>query len=135
MAHYPVLLHQLYGYILSNSSRVTVADFIRRLECTFWIVYGRNSMFAETPDTVLHSQLQEGLRYDLIREPAISGVQSYKERFFTAKHEEKCLAELRKHQHYQKPVPRSEQHLNRKQPAESAMSNAAVDYPQSSMGS
>ena len=71
-----------------------VADFIRCLECTVWIVYGRDSMFAETPDTLLDSQLQEGLRYDLMREPAISGVQSYKEPFFTAKHEEKCLAEL-----------------------------------------
>lgn len=56
-----------------------VADFIRCLERTFRIAYGRDSMSAETRDTLLHSQLQEGLRYDLMRGPAVSGAQTYKE--------------------------------------------------------
>ena len=38
-----------------------VADFIRRLERTFQIAYGQDGMSAETRDTLLHSQLQEGL--------------------------------------------------------------------------
>ena len=56
-----------------------VADFIRRLERTFQIAYGRDGMSTETRDTLLHSQLQEGLRYDLMRGSAVSGAQTYKE--------------------------------------------------------
>ena len=84
---------------------------------TFWIAYGRDSMSAETRDTLLHSQLQEGLQYDLTRGPAVSGAQTYKELCLTAKNEEKHLAELKKRQHYQKLVPLSMQHPNWK-PAE-----------------
>ena len=39
-----------------------VADFIRRLERTFQIAYGRDGMSTKTRDTLLHSQLQEGLQ-------------------------------------------------------------------------
>lgn len=52
----------------------------------------------------VHSQLQEGLRYDLMREPAVSGAQTYKELCLAAKNEEKRLAELKKRQRYQKPL-------------------------------
>ena len=38
-----------------------VANFIRHLERTFQIAYGRDGMSAETRGTLLHSQLQEGL--------------------------------------------------------------------------
>lgn len=69
-------------------------------------------MSAETDDTLLHSQLQEGLRYDLMSGPAVSGVQTYKELCLTAKNEEKHLAELKKQQHYQKLVPLSMQYPN-----------------------
>ena len=44
-----------------------------RLEQTFRLAYG---MFTETRDMLLHCQLQEGLRYDLMKAPAISGAQS-----------------------------------------------------------
>lgn len=91
-----------------------VADFIRRLERTFQIAYGRDGMSAETRDTLLHSQLQEGLRHDLMRGPAVSGAQTYKELCLAAKNEEKRLAELRKRQQYQKPAPLSAQHFNKK---------------------
>ena len=66
----------------------SVSDFVRRLE------YGRDSMSVETRDTLLHSQLQEGLRYDLMRAPAVSGAQMYKELCLAAKNEERRLAEL-----------------------------------------
>ena len=57
----------------------SVADFIRRLERTFRIAYGRESMSSDTRDTLLHGQLQEALRYELMRAPAVSGAQTYKE--------------------------------------------------------
>ena len=87
-----------------------VADFIRRLERTFRIAYGRDNMSSETRDTLLHSQLQEGLRYDLMKGPAVSGAQAYKELCLAAKNEEKRLAGLKKRQHYQKPMLSSMQH-------------------------
>lgn len=52
----------------------------------------------------VHSQLQEGLRYDLMRGSAVSGTQTYKELCLAAKNEKKRLAELKKWQHYQKPL-------------------------------
>ena len=38
-----------------------VATFIRRLERTFQIPYGHDRMSAETRNTLLHGQLQDGL--------------------------------------------------------------------------
>ena len=57
-------------------------------------------MSAETRDTLLHGQLQEGLRYELMRSPAVSGAQNYKELCLAAKNEEKRLSELKKRQAY-----------------------------------
>jgi hypothetical protein len=50
-----------------------VADFIRRLEKTFHIAYGRDKLKAETRDTLLYGQLMEGLKYELVRGPSVSG--------------------------------------------------------------
>ena len=66
-----------------------VSDFIRRLERTFRIAYGRDAMSRDTRDTLLHGQLQEGLRFELMRAPAISGAQNYKELCIAARNEEK----------------------------------------------
>ena len=55
----------------------SVSDFIRRLERTFRIAYGRDPMSNETWDTLLYCQLQEGLRYELMRGPAVSGATKY----------------------------------------------------------
>lgn len=60
-------------------------------------------MSQETRDTLLHGQLQEGLKYELMRGPAVSGAQTYKELCLAAKNEEKRLAELKKRQKYLKP--------------------------------
>ena len=49
----------------SQGDQETVADFIRRLERTFTIAYGQDGMPLETRQTLLHGQLQEGLRYNL----------------------------------------------------------------------
>ena len=80
----------------------SVSDFIRRLERTFRIAYGRDAMATDTRDTLLHGQLQEGLRFELMRAPSVSGAQNYKELCVAARNEEKRLAELRKRQGYQK---------------------------------
>ena len=55
-----------------------VADFIYRLERTFNIAYGREGISTETHDTLLHGQLQDGLKHELMRAAAVSGAESYK---------------------------------------------------------
>ena len=54
-------------------------------------------MATDTRDTLLHGQLQERLRFELMRAPAVSGAQNYKELCIAARNEEKRLAELRNH--------------------------------------
>ena len=58
-------------------------------------------MSDETRDTLLHSQLQ-GLRYELMKAPAVSGSHSYHELCLAARNEEKRVAELAKRRQYQK---------------------------------
>ena len=77
-----------------------VPDFIRRLERAFNIAYGRDGMTGETRDTLLYGQLQEGLKYDIMKSPAVSGAQKYSELCVSARNEERRLAELRKRQQY-----------------------------------
>ena len=86
----------------SQADEEKVADFIRRLERMFNVAYGREGMSVETRDTLLHGQLQDGLRHELMRAPAVSGAQSYQELCLAARNEEKRLAELRKRQQYRK---------------------------------
>ena len=55
----------------------SVADLIRRLERTFQLAYGRDKISSDTRSTLLHSQLQEGLRYCILQTPTVSGAQTY----------------------------------------------------------
>ena len=55
-----------------------------------------------------YNQLQDGLRYSLIKSPAISGAISYQQLCITARHEEKRLNELARCQQYQKDVSKKE---------------------------
>ena len=73
-----------------------VADFIRRLERTFNVAYGWEGMFTEIRDALLHGQLQDALKHELMQAPAVSGSQTYKELCLTARNEKKRLAELKK---------------------------------------
>lgn len=82
-----------------------VADYIRRLEKTFHIAYGREKLKRETSDTLLYGQLYEGLRYDLVRSGSVSGYQTYRELCTAPKAEEKRLAALQQRQQYNKPIP------------------------------
>ena len=54
-----------------------VLDFVLRLEQTFRRAYGRENMSAETRDTLLYGQLQEGLKYTLVKSSAVSGARNY----------------------------------------------------------
>ena len=83
-----------------------VSDFIRRIEKTFRRAYGHDSMLAETRDALLYAQLQEGLKYDLMKAPAVSGALSYQALCVAAKSEERRLAELQKRKQYQSPPSR-----------------------------
>ena len=79
-----------------------MSTYIRRLERTFRVAYGRDGLKAETRDALLHGQLHEGLRIDIMRGPAVSGARSYLDLCVAAKNEERRLAELRRKQQYLK---------------------------------
>ena len=78
----------------------SVSDFIRRVEQLFKLAYGKDGMSEETRGTLLHGQLQEGLIYDIMKAPAVSGCRGYKELCLAARNEEKRLIELAKRQQY-----------------------------------
>ena len=67
---------------------------------------GHDTMSKETRDILLHSQLQEDLRQEIMSSPAVSGAQNYKALCLAAKNEERRLAELRRRRQYHKnPTP------------------------------
>ena len=73
----------------SQNDGESVSNFIRRMERTFAITYRVDDMSMETRETLLHGQLQEGLSYQIMKAPAVSGAQSYRELVMAAKHEER----------------------------------------------
>ena len=84
----------------------SVGDFIRRLERTFRIAYGKSGMATESKQALLHGQMQEGLLLQLMESPAVSGALDYKTLCLAAKNEEKRLTELnRRYQHRSEITP------------------------------
>ena len=67
-------------------------------------------MSSETRDALLYSQLQEGLKQEIMKLPAVSGAANYKELCVAAKNEEQRMASLKKREQYHKPGinPRSD---------------------------
>ena len=57
-----------------QSDSESVADYIRRLERNVRIAYGRDGISAEARDVLLYGQLHEGLRYEIMKAPGVSGV-------------------------------------------------------------
>ena len=84
----------------SQHEKEPIADYIRRLEQLFRVAYGRDAMSDETRETLLHSQFQEGLSYELMKAPAVSGSHTYRELCLAAKNEEKRLTEFLKRRQY-----------------------------------
>ena len=85
----------------------SVADFIRRLEKAFQLAYGKDSLHSDTRDALLYSQLYDGLRYNLMRGPAVSGSQNYKELCVAARGEEHRLAALQQRHQLKPPTETS----------------------------
>lgn len=57
-------------------------------------------MSTETRDTLLFGQLHAGLRYNLVKAPAVSGAQGYQQLCMAARNEEQRLLELIKRRSY-----------------------------------
>ncbi len=51
---------QDFRHLVQNENE-PVADYIRRLERSFRVAYGREHLTSETREALLHSQLQEGV--------------------------------------------------------------------------
>ena len=85
---------------VTQGSQESVADYILRLEKTFRRAYGSDPLGEETRNALLYAQLQEGLKYALMKAPAVSGAREYKELWVIAKNEERRLAELSKRQQF-----------------------------------
>ena len=87
-------------------------------------------MSQETCNALLHGQLQDGLRYKIMKVPAVSGAQSYPELCLASWNEEKRLLELKKRQQYQQAnTPRSSRASNS---SNAPATNKACDAPSSS---
>ena len=93
-----VLAGQEFRHAVQESAE-SVAGYIRRLERLFQTAYSRDGLSTETRGALLYSQLQEGLRYGLIKSPEAD---SYSQLCIATKHEEKRLNELARHQQYLK---------------------------------
>ena len=99
-----------------------ISNYVRRLEKMFRMAYGRDGISAETRDALLFSQMQEGLKYELMESPAVSGATEYKQLFGAARNEEKRLADLEKQRRF----------LNRPQPV--TILNSRTDPPSKKYG-
>ena len=86
---------------LSQQTTGSVADFICRLEKTFHQAYGHKQMSEETRSILLYGQPNEGLKYSLIKAPAVSGASEYQQLCVAAQNEERHQGELVKRQQYQ----------------------------------
>ena len=78
----------------TQGSQEAVSDYIIRLEKIFRRAYGQDHMAEETRNALLYAQLQEGLKYVLMKAPAVSGAQGYQELCVAARNEERRLNEL-----------------------------------------
>lgn len=91
-------------------------------------------MSTETRDALLYGQLQEALRYELMRAPAVSGSVRYQKLCVAAKNE-KWLAELRKRQQYSKsgqqakPSGDTQKHIQSSTPGAKPTATTSTDKP------
>ena len=75
----------------SQRGEEAVADYIRRLERALCQAYGADGMSSETRDALLFGQMQEGLKFELMESPAVSGAVDYRQLCQAACNEEKRL--------------------------------------------
>ena len=109
----------------------SVADYVRRIERLFQIAYGGDGLSSETKDIMLHSQLHGGLRYDLMRSPAVSGAQSYQELCLAARQEKERVAELKRRQQYNRTSTATPNHKKKQgDKQQSSSTQPPLDKPQ-----
>jgi len=90
------------------------------------VAYGTDKMSKETKDVMLYGRLQEGLRLSVVKNPSVSGALSYKELCIAAKHEEKQLTEVQKHQANDKSFTTTKHRSDRQISESSASRNSKV---------
>ena len=83
-----------------QKSDESVSDFICRIEKSYQVAYGKDDLNPATRDALLCGQLYEGLIYDLMQSPVVSGVQSYQKLCTTSEGEERGLAALKQWQQF-----------------------------------
>ena len=66
------LAAQDFRHTIQNDGE-PVSEYIRHVERPFVMAYGQDIMSTETREMLLHGQLQEGLSYDILKAPEISG--------------------------------------------------------------
>ena len=79
---------------LLQQTVVLVTEFIFWLEKTFRQAYGHEQMSKQTRSTLLYGQLNKGLKYNLIKAPAVSGTLEYQQLCIAAWNEERHQSEL-----------------------------------------
>ena len=94
-----VMAAQDFRHTLQEEAE-SVSSYIRRLERAFRLAHGSDKLDTESRSIFLFTQMQDGLRQDLMRSPSVSGALSYSELCMAAKNEEKRLIELRKRQQF-----------------------------------
>ena len=72
--HFFILIH----HSLQRDGEV-VSDFIRRLKKMYQSTYSKDDLNAATRDALLYGHLYEGLCYDMMLSPAVSGTQGHRE--------------------------------------------------------
>ena len=94
-----VMAAQDFRHTLQEESE-KVSNYLGRLERAFRVAHGSNKLNPESRSILLFTQMQDGLRQDLMRSPSVSGALSYSELCVAAKNKEKRLMELKKRQPY-----------------------------------
>jgi len=59
------------------------------------VAYGKDTMATETCEVLLYGQMQEGLRYEIIKSSSVSGAQCYKELVLLPKTRKNELLDLK----------------------------------------
>ena len=90
---------------ITQQESKSVSSFVRQLERTFQLAYGWDGMLSETRDALLYSQLQEGLRDNLMEAPTVSGATNYQAVCITAKNEEQWQTALKRKQYHKPSLP------------------------------
>ena len=83
----PALVAQDFCHLAQQHGE-TVTNFIHCLESVFRRASGREKFSVEKRDALSYGKLQEGLKYDPLKSPAVSEAHTYQELCISARSEE-----------------------------------------------